>query len=286
MRKKKIEMLHTSQLLLTRPKSYFGRFMHLPYRHRKDYYKAPRMATKKNPTANKTPEEYGDTWDQRTGLDWYRKVRNRGIYTHWPWARWTDDPVRHHKSEANLRTFSVLASGTNDGAPEWNYYEAVGEDYRVPSHYPLEFMAPFIHTYTSKTWSRDQIKTFLLQLQQTYPTIAEFAQHAEVAHAWNERLNVVPLSFYQHCSFLSQDMVALNKKKAHRQAEHQRGVLRTNAMQQYFALPYLRGPAMPTSLEQPVGVYDEGKFNRMLGGTKIHPQFVPDRVMAEGLFPW
>jgi hypothetical protein len=277
--------MQVTGICLARAKSYFGRFMHLPYKHQKAYYKMPRFATMKNPIANKTPEEYGDTWDQRTGLEWYRKLRHRGIYAHWPWARWTDDPIRHHRIEANNRTFSLLLAGSNNGAPEWNYYEEVGEDYGVPAHYPLEAMEPFISTYANKAWPRGQIKGFLRALQKEFATIAELSAGVDQARMWNERSNAVPVSFFQHAVYLSQDIAALEKKKEYRRKEHERGVLRTRTMQRYYALPYLVGPAMPTTLEQPSGVYYEGLFNRMAGGTDIHPQFKLDGVKTHAFYP-
>lgn len=257
------------------------------YSHRKGKarYVPRKLACLKNPTAGKTPDEYKDTWDQRTGVEWYHKRHKRNMFRHWPWAKWNDDPIRRHKSPACGRTFSVLCEGTNDGAPEWNYYKEVGEDYRVPSHYPTATMAVFLHTYCGKSWSVAETKDMLRRVQEKFSTIESVATVPGDVEAWNIKANAVPTTFLQHVLYLAEDMVLLNKKKEYRREQHRKGVLRTISMERYYALPYLQGAAMPTTLEQVPGKYYEGKFSTMMGGTKIHPLLIPDYLRTRAMYP-
>ncbi|PWV05992.1 hypothetical protein C3747_121g17 [Trypanosoma cruzi] len=110
----------------SRAKGYENRVMVYAHRRHRSWYQPPKLPHARSPLANKPPEEYGNTWDPRSGVDWYYRMRHRGAYRHWPWARWSDDPVRHHRETPFNRTFSHNSHGSNDGVPLWNYYAEVG----------------------------------------------------------------------------------------------------------------------------------------------------------------
>ncbi|CBH18620.1 hypothetical protein, conserved [Trypanosoma brucei gambiense DAL972] len=203
--------------------------------------------------------------------------------------RSNDDPVRQHQELSCRRTFSAAVTGANEGVPLWNYYAEVGQEYGLPSHFPLSFMAPFIHQYTSRAWSRKEIerhlkvveeRTGLRTIQQACDATSELLEWGE------EEMGVVPHGLLQHVVMLAEDIVLQNKKKAYRKAAHERGILRTTTMERYYALPHLRtGPPMPTTLEQPSGEFPWGKFSTMVGGTRIHPLYRPDGFFKDNMYP-
>ncbi|EAN80496.1 hypothetical protein, conserved [Trypanosoma brucei brucei TREU927] len=282
-------MRPTFPALGSRAKGYENRVMVYAHRRHRAWYLPPKLAHARSPLANKSPDEYGNTWDPRTGVEWYHRLRRRGAYRHWPWARWNDDPVRQHQELSCRRTFSAAVTGANEGVPLWNYYAEVGQEYGLPSHFPLSFMAPFIHQYTSRAWSRKEIerhlkvveeRTGLRTIQQACDATSELLEWGE------EEMGVVPHGLLQHVVMLAEDIVLQNKKKAYRKAAHERGILRTTTMERYYALPHLRtGPPMPTTLEQPSGEFPWGKFSTMVGGTRIHPLYRPDGFFKDNMYP-
>ncbi|EKF33325.1 hypothetical protein MOQ_002812 [Trypanosoma cruzi marinkellei] len=279
----------TLPALGSRAKGYENRVMVYAHRRHRSWYQPPKLPHARSPLANKSPEEYGNTWDPRSGVDWYYRMRHRGAYRHWPWARWSDDPVRHHREAPFNRTFSHNSHGSNDGVPLWNYYAEVGQEYNTPSHFPLHYMAPFIHQYTGKVWSRNDIerhlklieeRTGLLSIQDVHDNLPRLQEWGEV------EMGTVPHGLLQHVEMLANDIVLQNRKKGFRRKLHENGVLRTSTMERYYALPHLRsGPPMPTTLQQPSGAFPWGKYTHMLGGTKIHPLHRPDGFFKENMYP-
>ncbi|CCW60410.1 unnamed protein product [Phytomonas sp. EM1] len=293
--------------LASRGKGYHNRVMVYAHRRHKAFYLPPKKAHANSPLTNKEPEEYGNTWDARCGIEWYYRTRRRNHYRHWPWARWTDDPIRHHSDPTNRRTISALSEASNEGVPEWNYYEEVGQDYATPSHFPLTYVGPFIHQYTGKVWSRDRIRNYLevIQTGTHLRTIQDVAQHLPDLRAWGERqldasgpvmetdngsahgkpVVMVPCGFLQHVELVVADIVKQNDRKRFREEQHMAGVLRTRDMVRYYTLPYLKGPAMPEKLKQPSGEYPWGKYTYMKGTVKIHPLQLPDRRYTRNMYP-
>ncbi|ORC88234.1 uncharacterized protein TM35_000171060 [Trypanosoma theileri] len=270
-------------------KGYQNRVMVYAHRRRRARYLPPKNAHVLSPLAHKSPEEYGNTWDPRTGVEWHNRLRRRGAYRHWPWARWTDDPIRHHREAPYSRTFSAASEGANDGVPLWNYYAEVGQEYATLSHFPLHYMAPFIHQYTGKVWGKGDIETYLKVIEERTGLRTIQAVHDALPQLleWGEmEVGVVPHGLLQHVEMLAKDIVLQNKKKTFRKELHESGILRTATMERYYALPHLRsGPAMPTTLEQPSGEFPWGKYTYMLKGTKIHPLQRPDGLYKENMYP-
>ncbi|KAG8339642.1 hypothetical protein ERJ75_001643500 [Trypanosoma vivax] len=282
-------MRETQVALASRASGYGNRVMVYAHRRHRARYLPPKLAHARSPLANKMPEEYGNTWDPRTGIEWYHRLRRRGAYRHWPWARWTDDPVRHHRETAYQRTFSAADAEANEGVPLWDYYAEVGQEYATPDHFPLKYMAPFIHQYTSKVWSRDEIERHLQVIAEKtgLHTIRAVADGRKRLFEWNEReMGVVPHGLVEHADMLAQDIVLQNRKKEFRRKSHENGILRTSTMERYYALPHMRtGPAMPSKLSQPSGKFPWGKFSIMLGETTIHPLYQIDGFYKHNMYP-
>ncbi|KAG5494784.1 hypothetical protein JIQ42_02399 [Leishmania sp. Namibia] len=283
-------MLRTTPVFLaSRAKGYMNRVMVYAHRRRKARYLAPKNAHVRSPLANKMPEEYGNTWDPRSGVEWHNRMRHRSHYRHWPWARWTDDPVRFHQDSVCRRTVSASSSAANNGTPEWNYYAEVGQAYETPPHFPLSYTAPYIYQYTARCWSREDLQSYLEHVQQSsgLRSIADVASMKEALYTWwhNAAMDSIPVGVLQHLELVSCDIVAQNARKSYRTKEHQRGILRTREMERYYALPHLRGPAMPVQLTQPSGEYPNGKFTQMMEGVAIHPLQRPDARYTHNMYP-
>lgn len=216
-------------------------------------------------------------------------MRRRNAYRHWPWARWTDDPVRKHKEVSYNRTFSRASDKSNDGVPLWNYYAEVGQEYNTPSHFPLHYMAPFIHQYTGKVWSKNDIERYLKVIEERSGLLSIQAAHDDLPRLleWGEsEMGVVPHGLIQHVEMLAGEIVLENKKKAFRKKMQEAGILRTPTMERYYALPHLRtGPAMPVAFKQPSGAFPWGKYSQMLERTNIHPLQKPDGFYKENMYP-
>lgn len=299
----------TPPLLASRGSGYHNRVMVYAHRRQRAFYLSPKKAHKQDPTMNKPVEEYGNTWDPRSGIEWYYRMRQRNHYRHWPWARWTDDPVRFHEDFTHRRTFSALAGSTNEGMPEWNYYEEVGQEYNTPSHFPLAYVAPFIHQYTGKLWSPEQLEAFLETIATCtgLRTIEDAAKNPSVLrafggnqHAVQQQLKVtsankaplptasgtVPLGLLAHVELVTKDIVDQNARRAYRQEQQCGGVLRTREMVRYYALPYMRrGPAMPQLLAQPSGEYPWGKYTYIKEPVDFHPLQRPDGRFGHNMYP-
>ncbi|CCW67707.1 unnamed protein product [Phytomonas sp. Hart1] len=293
--------------LASRGKGYHNRVMVYAHRRHKAFYMPPKKAHGNSPLANKEPEEYGNTWDARCGIEWYYRIHRRNHYRHWPWVRWTDDPIRFHSNLINRRTVSAMDEGTNEGVPEWNYYEEVGQNYETPSHFPLTYIGHFIHQYTGKVWSHNRIREYLevIQTETKLRTIQDVAQHLPDLWTWGERqanfsglsiethddsarsmpVVMVPHSFLQHVELVVADIVKQNQRKQYREEQHMSGVLRTRDMERYYALPNLKGPSMPEKLKQPSGEYPWGKYTYMKEPVKIHPLQLPDLRYKRNMYP-
>lgn len=267
-------------------RKYNIRSMHLPYRRRSSFYQQPSYAHCKTPLANKQPEEYGETWNQRTGVLWHSRMRRRNQYRHWPWVTWKDDFLYHHETQSSTRTFSAKHATSNSGAPRWNLYEMVGQDYKIPCHYPVSTLAPIISLYTSKVWCRGTLDKLLATVQEKWKTIEDVQENFANVLEWNGKTHSVPHGFLTHLKYLVDDVVLLQRKKENRKKLHEQGILRTDGMQRYFALPYVRsGPAMPVKLAQPVGLYPQGTYLYMMGDQKIHPFYRIDKRLSTALYP-
>lgn len=278
----------TSVLLGSRAKGYHNRVMVYAHRRHSARYLPPKRPHARTPLANKMPEEYGNTWDLRNGVEWYYRMRKRNHFRHWPWARWSDDPIRQHEDMAHRRTLSVKSSAANEGLPEWNYYKEVGQDYDVPSHFPLTYVASFIHQYTGRLWSCEQITEYLQCIQDTtgLRSIADVADNLGVLGAWErEHASRVPRGLIQHVALVTRDVVDLNGRKAFRKKQQESGVLRTREMERYYALPHLRGPAIPVVHEQPPGQYPVSRYTNMLDIPAIHPLQIPDGRYKNNMYP-
>lgn len=292
-------MLRTTTGLLRRARGYENRIMYYAYRRQRIRYLPQKLAHAKSPLANKSnPEEFGNTWDQRTGPEWMYRMRNRNEYRHWPWVTWKDDPVgtgAHALSLVPSRSFSAkndTLGGVNSDAAvsrSAQLYRLVGEHYRVPNHYPVTCMAPFIARYTNKVWSKTELVRHLEKLEANgWTTIQEVVEQFEKISAWNDRCHSIPRSLLVHVQKLGTDMIRQNAQKQFRSEMQSKGYLRTNEMVRYFALPYLRtGPAMPTTLEQPSGVYPAGVYRQMNGGmVKIHRAYTLDQKHGAAMYPY
>ncbi|EPY31117.1 hypothetical protein STCU_03614 [Strigomonas culicis] len=265
-----------------RAKGYNNRVMVYAHRRQRARYLAPKAAHVRSPLAHKQPEEYAQNWDIRSGVEWHNRLRRRGHYRHWPWARWVDDPVRFHEDTTHRRLFAATDAAANEGLPEWNYYAEVGQDYRTPAHFPLRYTAPFIHLYTNKLWSLEVLEGYLDKVAEGtgLHTIEAVAADVPALRRWGERQAgaLVPRGVLRHVELVTADVVLYNHKLQHRREQHEQGaVLRTAEMERYYALPYLRGPAMPTTLAQAEGMYPYGKYTyieRRWVGLIIHPLLV------------
>lgn len=281
----------TNPLLGSRAAGYHNRVMVYAHRRGRASYLAPKKAHKQDPTANKPTEEYGNTWDPRSGIEWYYRMRNRNHYRHWPWARWTDDPVRFHEDPTNRRTFSALGGALNEGFPEWNYYEEVGQAYETPSHFPLSYAGPFIHQYTGKVWTTQQLESSIAAVAQGtgLTTIADVAANKAGLRAWGQRQSgssSVPLGLLLHLELVCEDIVQQNARTVYRAEQQQAGVLRTREMARYYALPRMRvGPAMPQALEQPSGEYPWGRHTYAKDPVDYHPLQQPDGRYKHNMYP-
>lgn len=283
-------MLRSTPLALaSSAKGYMNRVMVYAHRRRKARYLAPKAAHVRSPLANKMPEEYGNTWDPRSGVEWHNRMRRRGHFKHWPWALWTDDPIRFHQDGVCRRTVSAANAGANEGIPEWDYYAAVGQAYETPSHFPLSYTAPFIYQYTAKCWTREDLQGYLVRIEQEsgLRTIADAAAQREALYSWWHRagMDAVPLGVLRHLELVAADIVKQNARQAFRLEQHEHGVLRTRDMVRYYALPHLQGPAMPVALAQPSGAYPDGKFTQMNGDVVIHPLQKPDGRYKHNMYP-
>lgn len=280
--------LRLTPVLAGRAKGYQNRVMVYAHRRQKARYLAPKNAHVRTPLANKGPEEYHKTWDPRTGVEWHNRMRRRGHFRHWPWATWADDPVRHHEDCVSRRTLSLRDGGASEGMPEWDYYAAVGQDYQTPSHFPLTYVAPFIHQYSGKIWSKHQIEAYLNDVTRhtQLKTIADVVEHLPVLEAFAvEHVGEIPHGLLVHLRLVAEDVVLQNKKKAFRRQQHASGVLRTREMVRYYALPHLRGPAMPETLAQPSGAYPWGTYTTMVDHGDIHPLQQPDARYTKNMYP-
>jgi hypothetical protein len=278
-------MLRITRSFGGRAKGYFNRVMHYPHRRVTPRWLGNNNVEKHNPINWKQIEEYKDTTVQRTGAEWYHRMKRRLKYRHWPWATWRDDPVRRHKEPSSRRSFSMRNMREEAGSPLWDWYALVGQDYGIPDSAKVTVLAQFIHTYTNKTWSMQQLQRYLEKVEREWPTVADAHRCLTDIQQWCTRTNALPSGLLQHLSMLIRDVVLLNRKKAHRQRNHESGVLRTNTMERYFALPYTRGPAMPVELQQADGVYPCGKWLTMDNSCVVHPEFRLDGKIKNFMLP-
>lgn len=178
---------------LKRASGYQNRVMVYAHRRQRARYLPPKTPYVRSPLANKDPEQYYDTWNPHSGIEWYNRLRHRGAYRHWPWARWSDDPIRFHEDPTCRRTLSAaldegypstggdgregkaphVAASVNEPAhanacvPLWDYYAQVGQAYHgITAHSPLEALAEVIHPYVRQVWPRSVVHYFLSSISQ------------------------------------------------------------------------------------------------------------------------
>lgn len=185
-------MLASTRNGLKRAAGYQNRVMVCAHRRQRARYLPPKTPYVRSPLANKSPEHYHETWDPHSGIEWYNRLRHRGAYRHWPWAKWTDDPIRFHEDQTCRRTFSALDDAplsygkesaalsdvdgchgrkypsptptvhSNAGAPLFDYYAEVGEAYHgISPSCPLEALAQIIHPYVRAVWTKEAVRRFL-----------------------------------------------------------------------------------------------------------------------------
>lgn len=283
-------MLRQTAVGLGRSKSYARRNPHLPANEFKPRYRAATKPQRRSALANKEdPLDFKDTHDQRVGIDWYHRIRGRGLYAHWPWVRMSDDPVRLHKDPdaAPSRSLSALEDKPQNGVPLWDYYCETGRDYATANVCPAHYMAPLIALFAGTTWSEATIEAMLKLLEPQWPTIGDVANNIDAVNAWNEVSGALPYGLLRHIELCSVDIVLQNDRKAFRTERHDASELRTLDMERYYAMPYTQGPAVPTTLKQPEGVYPVGRYSSMNGGTvRAHPLQAPPKYKDGDYHPY
>lgn len=268
-------MLRASRILKRRGMMYQDRYMEHPHQKKKPYYTPGKTGHKRTPYANKIPTEYADTKNTRNGVEWYWRMKRRGEYNHWPWTRWNDDPLRHHKQEQPSRCLNVkVEKMARTPTFMHNAYSMVHEDYdALTADIHPKHLAPHIHLFTSKSWSLAEIKIFLEKIGQRFPTIRKVVEEQKDLELFNSRHFLVPPHFVPHVIHVCHAAHEhISRKSFRRELHNNAAVLRTNDMEQYYALPYTRGNAMPDRLD---GVYPSGRYLMMNGGTKISRAFGP-----------
>lgn len=246
--------------------SYFSKVKHLPVNHVRPRHLAPRRPHRASPIANKVrPEAIKNTEDQRRGIEWYNRTRNRKEYRHWPFIRMSDDPIRKHKNPEDLpsRSFSVLDSNSEAGKPLWDYYKESSRDYKTDLTCPPSLMSEFISVFTAKVWNETTVGDYLKKAEAAgYTDIASIASPRSTFLAWNRKTSTMPHYLAIHAHMCAADIRLYNSRRAYRQKLQKQAVLRNIEMERYFALPYLHSKEnvdVPSS-PQPVGVYPEGEY--------------------------
>lgn len=301
-------MLTSSLALLRRAKGYNNRVMVYAHRRNKARYLAPKTPYVRSPLANKEPEDYRDTHDPRSGIEWYNRVRHRGAYRHWPWATWDDDPIGFHEDPTSRRTLSARHSSDNECVPRWDVYAEVGQEYNTKPSAPLSYVCPFIYPYVNKTYKMTELVTYVAAMEAALksPSIEETLNRADELVEWADMQNVLPKSpgsstspstamvphgLIQHVLLVCRDIVLQAKRKVYRaELQSERAILRTREMERYYALPFHRGEAMPKLLAQPSGRYPVGKYTYMNADeeteqVKIHPLQRPDGWFKDRMYP-
>jgi hypothetical protein len=276
-------MLRSTPSLLTK-NQYYHKFMEFPCRRWKSRYLQPRNPQMRTPLAHKDPEEYSATDDQRVGIEWYHRLRRRGLFRTGPKMTWQHDPVRQHRAPPS-RCFSATASASL-GAPLWDHYRETGQDYRLDNAAPLTALAPVLNTYIGAVWRREASAAMLERLGAKFGDVENINRQSAAVRAWNAAENAVPQGFVQHVLLLARDVVRLNALKAYRGLRHAQGNLRTTDMERYYAVPHHRGAAMPTTLEQVPGAEPVGVYTNMLPERGfIHPLHRPDGMKKRNYMP-
>lgn len=269
--------------------SYRNRTPQLPINWRNSRWGSVHGApVSRSPFSNKHPTEWGDTWDRRDGVEWRQRAGRRGVFVGWPWISWRDDPVRQHRKPKS-RTFSAqLAASGNVGFPLWDHYAETATEYRLPNTAVTTAALPHVSVYTSASWPHDDIVSFLNQIAADFPTLDVIAHNPDALRTWRStnRRCTVPPGFIEHVILFSRDLLRHNAKKAYRVELQRRGVLRTNEMARYYALPRVTAgqPVMPDKLEQAEGKEPEGAYTWLLSGANFHPLFAPKNPRRGGFY--
>lgn len=208
---------------LKRASGYQNRVMVYAHRRQRARYLPPKTPYVRSPLANKTPDHYHETWDPHSGIEWYNRLRHRGAYRHWPWAKWSDDPIRFHEDPTCRRTLSALngclpygeedregnvapqTSGPlvngpahlNAGSPLWDYYSEVGEAYHgITANSPLEALTQVIHPYVRHIWPKDVVRQFLLTIERgaklSVKTIGDVLTGESALLDWASKGGIIP----------------------------------------------------------------------------------------------
>lgn len=188
-------MLANTRNGLKRASGYQNRVMVYAHRRQRARYLPPKTPYVRSPLANKSPEHYHEIWDPHSGIDWYNRLRHRGAYRHWPWAKWSDDPIRFHEDQTCRRTLSALEdeppsydkesvptskvdsshrqkyshptpmAHSNAGAPLFDYYAEAEEAYHgIYPACPLEALTRIIHPYVRTVWATKTVSQFLMAI--------------------------------------------------------------------------------------------------------------------------
>lgn len=190
-------LLSATNALLKRAKGYNNRVMVYSHRRSKARYLPPKTPYVRSPLANKEPEEYGNTWDPHIGIEWYNRLRQRGAYRHWPWVRWSDDPIRQHHDPTCRRTLSCRQEASNECTPQWDYYAEVGRAYDVDPTDPITTVGTFIYPFVARVWCRSAVEEFLRAVASATgaTSIIQVHEREREILAWAERgLSAIPMS--------------------------------------------------------------------------------------------
>lgn len=270
-------MLRLTQTALMR--SYFKKVKFAPVNHARPRWLPPRRPHRGTPSANKIdPEDIKNVEDQRRGLDWYKRIKKRGEYRHWPFVKTRDDGLRRHKDpdDAPSRSFSVKDAKCKAGTPLYDYYANTHRDYQIHPSCPPAHMAECIALFTAKVWSKAEVSAYLTNIfeKSNFKSIEEIAKSPGQLARWNKTSAAVPSGLLAHAILCAKDIVRYNTLRDFRIQKQKEGILRTRTMERYFALPYLHkgANAEVPKKQQPLGVYPEGEYYTMREKKKYyHP---------------
>jgi hypothetical protein len=259
-------------------RSYRQRSMEVPHRWYGRKF-MQRFRIRKGPFTNKTPEEYSDRDNWKTGFAWKDRMLHRGSERHWPWVSWHDDPVGRETERSNpgRRTFSVSVERSAVPIPRYNVYEIAKRDFRASPALPLVTLAPILHSHVGDRVQLADCEKHLTHIAGRFPTALDVAKHGDELVDWCTSTADVPIGVAHHVRNLCSVLIAQQARKHYRQMEHLRGVLRTNSMERYYAAPpVVTGPFMPQELAQPAHRLAT-PYRKMMGGFELHESILTRR---------
>jgi hypothetical protein len=282
-------MLRNSLVTCAATSNYLNRTPHFPINYARSRYNTLwGKPVSRSALSHKGPDEWHRTWDQRSGFDWHHRQRRRHMFVGWPWISWRDDPIRKHKRPNASRTFSAQLADTGGvGYPLWDHYAETAADYRLPNNADTRAALKHVLVYVGATWKHEDVVRYLDIVAAAFPTVEQIAQAPAGVRAWRtEKHAAVPLGFLEHLILFCRDVMRNNSKKAYRAELQRRGVLRTNDMTRYYALPRVSAgqPAMPEKLAQAEGAEPVGDYQWLLSGGRFHNIFAPRNPSRAGFY--